>query len=53
MEVILVDFDGVIMARAARTRSAEPQVEEHEPFVQRIARSDAELQDTPERIEDE
>ncbi len=53
VEVILVDFDGAIMARATRTHNAEPQVEAHDPFVQRIARSDAELQDTPERIEDE
>lgn len=53
VEVILVDFTGAVLARAARLHSAAPQMEGQEPFIQRIARSDAELADTPERFEDE
>lgn len=47
MEVVLVDFEGRIVSRAARSRTAETHAEFSEPFIQRLARSDEELRDTP------
>ena len=48
MELVLVDFDGQIIGRAARTRTAETQAQPGEAFIQRLAKSDAELRDTPD-----
>ncbi len=43
MEVVLVDFDGRVMSRAARARVAKAQLEMSEPFIQRLAKSEVEL----------
>ncbi len=48
MEVVLVDFEGQVMTRVARRRVAEAQAGSGEPFIQRLAKSDEELRDTPD-----
>lgn len=48
MELVLVDFDGRVIGRAARTRTAETQAQPGEAFIQRLAKSDAELRNTPD-----
>ncbi|MBI3761115.1 MAG: cobalt-precorrin-5B (C(1))-methyltransferase [Chloroflexi bacterium] len=48
MEMALIDFEGGVLGRAARPRIADAQAEGGEPFIQRLAKSDEELRDTPE-----
>lgn len=42
MEVILIDFDGAVVARAAQPRSAEPPRSSARPLIERLASGDGE-----------